>query len=117
MSEELSDTFQNIVNRAFEEARDGSAILEDLAPELEWVNLRDLIGEKICIISVQDAQPGLGDDALRVVYCGKDKIPFRFSSEHNVVIDQLRALKPYLPAWVKVAKAKSKKGMEYFILE
>ncbi len=116
MNDRVPETFENLVDAAVETAKDGSKILEELTPELEWVNLRDLIGERLCIISVSRATPGLGDEARWVVYAGLDKKAFRFSTEHQVVIDQLDALKPYLPAFVTPARTTGKAGLEYFHL-
>ncbi len=116
MNDRIGQTFEDVVNAAVESAQDGSEILKELEPELDWVNLRDLIGERICVIRISNASPGLGDAARWVIYCGLDKEAFRFSTEHNVVIDQLDALKPYLPAWVTPSKTTGKSGVEYFHL-
>ena len=116
MTELDKSMFEKQIDDAVENAKDGSKILEELDPELDWVDLRDLIGERICIIRVTDSQPGLGTQARRVTYCGLDKQPFRFSTEHNVVIQQLDALEKYLPVWVTPAKSMSGNQLEYFHL-
>ncbi len=116
MNDRIGKTFEDVINAAVEQAQDGSEILKELEPELDWVNLRDLIGERICIVRISNASPGMGDAARWVIYCGLDKEAFRFSTEHSVVIEQLDALKPYLPVWVEPARTMGKNKLEYFHL-
>ena len=116
MSEEVVFSYDDIVKAAVDSAQNGSAILEELTPDLTWVNLRDLVGEKITVFRISDAQPGRGDEALRVSYADSNGHTFRFSTEHTVVIDQLRQLRPYLPFTITIAKTVGSKGMEYFHL-
>ena len=116
MTELDKSMFEQEIENAVDQAKDGSQILQELDPDLEWVDLRDLIGERICIVRVTISQPGFGSQARRVIYCGLDKQPFRFSTEHNVVIQQLDALSKFLPVWVTPAKAMSSNQLEYFHL-
>lgn len=116
MSERNVVTFADYVEEQKKKAKDGGQILQALEPDLPWEDVKNLVGDRILAMSIEEGEPGLGERKLRVTCVDEKDKPFRFSTEHNVLIRDLETLRGYLPCWIMIVKSTSGSGRDYFHL-
>ncbi len=117
MAKKKRTKFDDYVDEQADKAQDGSEILAMLEPELDWIDVKDLVDKKILLMTVEADDPKFGERKTRVKACFENKEAFRFSTEHSALIRNIDALEPYLPVWVVVEMSTSGKGREYFHLQ
>ena len=117
MTKKEATVFDKYVEEQKVKAQDGSQILADIEPELPWVDVKDLVGQRILLMSMEEDEPKYGERKIRVTCGSESDNAFRFSSEHMALIRNIDALEPYFPVWVVVEMSASKQGREYFHLQ
>jgi len=99
---EQTEFVSRLLEDAKSRARDGSQILKELAPDLPWEKMENLVGDRILVIEVEPGYSQFADDALRVTFAKEDDTLWRITSIYNIINRKLRKLEDYLPAWVTV---------------
>ena len=117
MAKKKATAFDKYVEEQKGKAQDGSAILFEIEPELDWRDVKDLVGQRILLLTVEPDDPKFNERKSRVTAVDEKDEAFRFSSEHMALIRNIDALEPYFPVWVVVEMSASKQGREYFHLQ
>lgn len=109
--------FDEYVEEQKAKAQDGSELLSMLEPKLPWEDVKDLVDQRIMLMSVEPDEPKFGERKSRVTCIDEKDQAFRFSTEHSALIRNIDALETYFPVWVVVEMSMSGKGREYFHLQ
>ncbi len=117
MAKKEATKFDGYVEAQKAKAQEGAELLAMIEPELEWQEVKDLVGDRVLIMTVDDDEPKFGERKLRCTCVDEKDKAFRFSTEHGALIRNIDALIPYLPVWVEIEMTTSGKGREYFHLQ
>lgn len=118
MSDQEQDRIvQTMLTQAKQQARDGTEILKELAPELPWQKADNLAGQRILIMDVEPGYSQFKDDALRITLALEDDTVWRLTSIYDVVNRKLKKLESQLPLWVNWVKRSTAHGTTYYDIE
>jgi len=118
MSDNIDPTIQALIDYAQAQAQDGAEVLQELDPELPFVQCSDLVGQRVIFLDFEERQGPYPDPFYSCRVLTPEGDLMRMATGSNAIKKKLDLVKDRLPLHFTITEHKSEKsGLTYHDIE